>query len=188
MKTLENIEMNSRVFTAHEFEEAEYYNCRFLSCNFRQANIGKTVFEKCCFERSELLQVGLSRTGFHGVEFKDYKLIGVNFNDANEFGFDVGFENSIVDACSFDGLSFEGKTFNHVRFLNNDFVCVNFAHSLFLDCDFKNSTFERSNLGKCDFRTSVNFSIDLEHNKIKGAKFDLHSVIGLLGKYGIEIE
>jgi hypothetical protein len=43
-------------------------------------------------------------------------------------------------------------------------------------------------LERTDFRTSYNYSIDPEINRISKAKFSINGVVGLLGKYNIEIE
>jgi uncharacterized protein YjbI with pentapeptide repeats len=50
------------------------------------------------------------------------------------------------------------------------------------------AVFSDSNLEKVDFRKSNFYSIDLEQNRVKKAKFSLHGLPGLLGKYNIEIE
>jgi hypothetical protein len=50
------------------------------------------------------------------------------------------------------------------------------------------ATFENTIIEKVDFRTSYNYSIDLEINKVKKAKFSLTGVVGLLDKYDIEFD
>jgi hypothetical protein len=41
---------------------------------------------------------------------------------------------------------------------------------------------------KADLSTSFNYQIDPERNKLKGARFSLHGIGGLLHKYDIKIE
>ena len=65
---------------------------------------------------------------------------------------------------------------------------VNLTNATFNNCDLIGSIFKTTILEKTDFRTSFNYSIDPEINRIKKAKFSLQGVIGLLGKYQIEIE
>jgi fluoroquinolone resistance protein len=48
---------------------------------------------------------------------------------------------------------------------------------------FDELTFEND-----DFANSINYSIDPEINRLKGARFSLSGVIGLLDKYNITIE
>ena len=58
----------------------------------------------------------------------------------------------------------------------------------FINCDMDRAVFIHTNLEKADFSTASNYSFDPEQNKIKGAKFSQHGALGLLTKYGIEIE
>lgn len=60
--------------------------------------------------------------------------------------------------------------------------------SVFDDCDLLNALFINTDLRTADFRTAYNFNIDPENNRMKGAKFNLNSVSGLLSKYQIKIE
>jgi hypothetical protein len=50
------------------------------------------------------------------------------------------------------------------------------------------SVFQQSVIEKVDFRTANNYGIDLELNKVKGAKFSTNGIAGLLHKYKIVIE
>ena len=69
-----------------------------------------------------------------------------------------------------------------------DFVESNLTAAVFENCDLYGSIFENTNLEKSDFRTAYNFSIDLETNQLRQAKFSRDGLIGLLHKYNIEIE
>ena len=55
-------------------------------------------------------------------------------------------------------------------------------------CNLLNATFDNTNLEGADLTQSTNYAIDPERNKIKGAKFSLPEIVGLLTKYGIQIE
>ena len=56
------------------------------------------------------------------------------------------------------------------------------------NCDLQLTLFMNTKLEGVNFRTSFNYSIDPELNRIKKAKFSLHSIAGLLDKNDIEIE
>lgn len=58
----------------------------------------------------------------------------------------------------------------------------------FNQCELSGAVFENTNLMNADFRSSHNYLISPEHNKIKGARFSLEQVTGLLQGYGIRIE
>ena len=77
--------------------------------------------------------------------------------------------------------------------MNSQLVGVDFTEAdlysvVFDNCDLQNAIFEHTKLEKADFSTSYNYSFDPEINNIKGAKFSLQGVVGLLEKYGIVIE
>jgi uncharacterized protein YjbI with pentapeptide repeats len=59
---------------------------------------------------------------------------------------------------------------------------------VFDNCNLTQAIFDHSILEKADFRTSYNYSINLEINRAKKAKFSILGVSGLLDKYDIEIE
>jgi uncharacterized protein YjbI with pentapeptide repeats len=61
------------------------------------------------------------------------------------------------------------------------------TEAVFDDCDLQRAIFVNTNIEKTDFRTAFNYSIDLELNRIKKAKFSAHGISGLLDKYDIEI-
>ena len=65
--------------------------------------------------------------------------------------------------------------------------CCN-TNTLFDNCDFKRATFEKTNIEKADFRNAHNYSIDLEQNRFKKAKFSKEGIVGLLGQYDVEID
>ena len=69
-----------------------------------------------------------------------------------------------------------------------DFTETEMQQAMFESCNLKNAIFERTNLEKVNFITSINFSIDPEINRLKGAKFSKEGVVGLLQKYQIVVE
>ncbi len=69
-----------------------------------------------------------------------------------------------------------------------DFTEADLSSAVFDNCDLTRSIFENTILEKADFRTSRNYSFDPDLNKIKKAKFSYPGILGLLGKYDIEIE
>ncbi|HIC30288.1 MAG TPA: pentapeptide repeat-containing protein, partial [Flavobacteriaceae bacterium] len=62
-----------------------------------------------------------------------------------------------------------------------------FSKANFDNCDLKNAVFEQTNLEQANFFTAINYSINPERNKIKGAKFSKDQISGLLDTYKIII-
>ena len=79
-------------------------------------------------------------------------------------------------------------TFKNSQLKEVDFTECDLTGSVFENCDLSNATFDITIMEKVDFRTAYNYSIDLELNQIKMAKFSIQGIPGLLSKYQIEIE
>ena len=88
--------------------------------------------------------------------------------------------------CSGQPLS--DKDFEDCTFINCNFTKANLPGAGFLNCDLTRTQFTHTVLEKVDFRTANNYSIDLEANRAKNAKFSMSGIIGLLDKYPIVIE
>ncbi len=115
-------------------------------------------------------------------------MVGLQFEKCNEFGFAVKFENCQLNHSSFYGMKLNRCSFNNSILEGIDFIEANLAGSALTNCNLSKALFENTNLEKADLRGSANYSIDPETNRIKGAKFSLPEVGGLLDKYGISIE
>ena len=89
---------------------------------------------------------------------------------------------------SFFKLKIKKTKFKDSTLHEVDFTETDLTEAVFDNCDLKRATFEHTNLEKADFRNAFNYSIDLEQNRIKKAKFSKTGIVGLLGKYDIVIE
>jgi uncharacterized protein YjbI with pentapeptide repeats len=69
-----------------------------------------------------------------------------------------------------------------------EFTEADLKNASFENCDMAEAGIENCNLEKADFTTALNYSLDPENNRIKGARFTLPAVCGLLNKYNIKIE
>jgi fluoroquinolone resistance protein len=68
-----------------------------------------------------------------------------------------------------------------------DFTGTDLTEAVFDNCDLQRAVFVQTIIEKADFRTAYNYSIDLELNRIKNAKFSVGGINGLLDKYDIKI-
>ena len=71
--------------------------------------------------------------------------------------------------------------------LEVDFSQADLSGAEFQGSDLSGVVFDRTNLEKTDFREAQNYRLDPETNRVKGARFDLEGLPGLLGRYGIKI-
>lgn len=167
---------------------AEYEHCDFINCNFSEANLSGAVFSSCKFKDCNLSMAVLAKTSFRNVQFVNCKMLGLRFENCNDFLFEIH-----VDSCTLNLSSFYKLKLKKMRLKNSslhevDFSEVDLSASIFDNCDLLNATFDKSILEKADFRTAYNYIIDPESNRIKKAKFSRNGIAGLLNKYDIEIE
>jgi fluoroquinolone resistance protein len=175
-------------FTIHPFVKGEYENCRFTNCNFANLDLSNVRFVECEFTGCNVSMTKLPGATLNTVKFRESKIIGINFENCNEFLFSVEFENCIMNFSSFYKRVMKKTRFKDCTLHEVDFTDTDLSGSSFLKCDFFKAKFENTNLEKADLRTSFNYALDPDLNKIKKAKFSSEGLPGLLHKYDIIIE
>jgi uncharacterized protein YjbI with pentapeptide repeats len=181
------------LFTKQDFTETplpkgEYDNCNFRNCNFAGSDLSEIRFSDCTFAGCDLSNANVSKCAFRETAFKDCKMLGFRFDICDQMGLTVRFE-----ACLLDHSSFYQVKLNHTIFLNCSLLEVDFTESdlrnIIMDqCDLMSATFDHTNLERANLSSAQNYSINPENNRIRGARFSLPSVVGLLDNYQIEIQ
>jgi len=115
-------------------------------------------------------------------------MLGLHFDNCNEFGLSFSFENCILNHSTFYKTKIKKTTFKNTQLQEADFTECDLTDSLFDNCDLTRATFDNTVIEKADFRTSYNYSIDPEINRIKKAKFSIYGITGLLVKYDLVID
>lgn len=169
-------------------EKGVYENCRFIHVDFSNLDLSDFKFIECEFLQSNLSLVKLNQTLFQNVHFKDSKLLGLEFENCNEFSLSLRFENCQLNHSSFYKLNLKKTVFKNCEMVECDFTNSDLTASIFENSNLDSTRFEYTKLEKVDFRTAYNFAFDPEKNIIKGALFSKHNVIGLLRKFDIKIE
>ena len=182
-KTFKNIKHSGKETTNNEFE-----HCSFLNCDFSNGAFTSGKFIDCVFTGCNLSMVKLTSCQLNNVIFKDCKLLGVNFFECNDFLFNVKFDGSVLDYCSFVRKKIPKTIFLNTSMKSVDFTECDLTKSTFDNADLMNAVFYKSILKEVDFVTALNYTIDPEFNNIKKAKFSLMGIHGLLEKYDIQIE
>jgi uncharacterized protein YjbI with pentapeptide repeats len=115
-------------------------------------------------------------------------MLGLHFYDCDDFVLSFSFDNCTLNHSSFFGTKIKNTKFKDSQLQEVDFTDCDLTSAVLDNCNLVDAKFENTNIEKADFRTSINYSIDLENNKIKKAKFAYPGVIGLLDKYDIVVE
>ena len=175
-------------YTAANFQRNEYEDCKFVNCNFHEVDLLNVVFRECTFDGCDFSLASLKNTTLNDIKFINCKLLGVQFEECNPFLFSLDFENCLLKLAVFYKLKLKKTGFKNCNLQETDFSEADLTAAMFDNCDMQRAIFNRTNLEKADFSSSFNYSIDPENNRIKKARFSRMGVIGLLDKYGIEIE
>jgi uncharacterized protein YjbI with pentapeptide repeats len=175
-------------FSQNPIAKGDYESCSFLYCNFSNADISNVNFSECQFTGCNLSMAKTTKTVLRDVKFKDCKILGLSFDNCNEYMFSLYFENSILNLCSFYKREIKKAIFKKCSLQEVDFTESDLSNSVFDDCDLSRAIFKNTILEKANFITSFNYSIDPEINSVKKAKFSKEGIIGLLDKYDIVVE
>lgn len=175
-------------YTIKQLLAGDYENCSFTNCNFAETNLSKTTFIDCKFDHCNLSSANINGTSFQETVFSNCKLMGLRFEDCNQFLFTASFTNCILNLATFYKVKLKNTSFNNCSMQEVDFTEADLAAAEFNNCDLLHAVFDHSILEKADLRTAINFSIDPERNKLKKAKFSATALSGLLDKYELVIE
>lgn len=175
-------------FTQAPPEKGNYENCTFVNCIFTNTDLSAINFSDCSFTGCDFSMARLTDSTIRDVAFKDCKLLGLLFQDCNETIFKATFEGCNLNLSSFYKLRLKKIKFKACSLQEADFTEADLSGALFDNCDLGGATFENTLLEKADLRTAYNYAIHPELNHIKGAKFSVAGIPGLLQQYGIEIE
>lgn len=173
-------------FSSEHTTDKEYEYCEFVNCTF--PDFSRLSFRDCVFKNCNLSNLKTSQTIFQNCVFKECKLLGINFSEAKDFAFEVHFENCNMDYASFDKKKMNKSSFKNSRLHGANFTETDLSKCILLNCDFYDALFSGTNLTGVDLSTCINFIIDPELNKIKKAKFSLHSLPNLLQRYDIVVD
>ena len=181
-------EFNKIDFSNQTMPSDEYEGCTFLNCDFSNAVLMHSTFDACTFESCNISMANIANAAFRDVEFKECKMLGLQFADCNEFGLSFSFDNCMLNHSSFYKRKLKKIVFKNCQLHETDFAESDITGSLLDNCDLMGAVFNQTIMEKSDFQTSYNYSINPEENRIRGAKFSLQGVAGLLDKYKIVIK
>ncbi len=182
-KTFDHID-----FSENGLALGNYENCTFTNCSFLNFDLSGTTFSECIFEQCDLSMATLAGTALREVRFKDSRLLGLHFEDCNDFLFSASFEDCRLNLSSFCRLKLKSTLFKNCNLQEVDFTEADLTSATFDHCDLRGAIFENTKLEAADLRTAYNFAINPALNSIRKAKFSLMGIKGLLEQYDITIE
>ena len=172
-------------------ESVSFEKCTFKNCDFSGAVFIDCEFIECHFIQCNLSVAKLGFSKFNDVIFEDCKAIGIDWTRAAwpEIGLfsPIRFSGCIINDSIFFGLNLKNLVIEKCKAKDVDFRDGSFRSANFTSTDFSNSLFRGTDLKDADFTEAVNYQIDINNNRINGAKFSRYEALSLLECLEIEL-
>lgn len=101
-------------FKKEPLQKGEYENCKFNNCDLSNSDFTDIKIIECDFISCNLSLIKLNKTSFRDARFNGCKMLGLHFENCNEFGLSFIFENCSLDHSSFYRTKIK-KQFSKIR-------------------------------------------------------------------------
>lgn len=176
------------IYFDKKISNREFDGCIFKNCDFSNNIFLECVFIDCEFIDCNLAMVKFPASSLKTVSFKKSKLIGIRFDECQDFLFSVAFEDSILDYCWFTNKKLQKTKFENCSLRDANFSAADLTSAFFANTNLEGAIFDETILAAANFTTAYNYKIDPENNPMRKAKFSIAGIPGLLEKYDIKIE
>ena len=174
-----------------KLESKTFYACVFRNCDFTGASFRFCKFRDCRFESCNLSLAKVGASVFDGVSFKDSKLTGVNWTEAEwpklTLSGPLKFQNCVLSDCSFLGLPLAGAVIKDSLAKEADFRETILSKADLAGTDFAGALFGATDLCGANLAGARNYAINVKENKVKDARFSLPEAMDLLYCLDIKI-
>lgn len=175
-------------YTTVPLGKGDYESCIFINCDFSGSDLSDIRFLETRFANCNFSMANLNNTILRDVRFMNCKMLGVHFKDCSNMMMAMEFEGCTLDLASFYKLKLKNTRFRDTKCSETDFSEADLNGSVFDNCDLDRASFGGTMLEQADLRTSFNFNIDPEYTRIRGARFSIGGLAGLLRKYELQID
>jgi len=186
-QTFSDLILNEETVANKTFE-----NCQFIRCQFNQATLSKCKWVDCSFEHCQLNNATITGSLFNTVSFKSCKLLGIDWTQAHwplvVLGGMLTFDECDLSHNYFFGLTLCELVLTECKAHELDCREADCREADFSGTDLSRALFQKTNLTNANFNRAFNYHINVNENKIKGAKFSVPEVLNLLAPFEIEIE
>src|SRR5690606_5322754 len=140
----------------------EFDGCTFKNCEFSNAVFSQCTFIDCTFLDCNLSMAKLPATSLKTVTFKDCKLLGIRFDECDDFLFNVGFIDSALDYSWFTVKKMPKTNFTNCSVKGVNFSNCDLTGSDFSGANLDGAVFDNTVLKSADFQTAHHYKIDPE--------------------------
>ncbi len=181
-ESFESIHAKGEALNGRRFE-----NCSFKNCSFSEASFRDVSLLDCKFDGCDLSNAQFTGARLRDSSFQDSKLVGVNWTTGSALS-GISFQKCVLNLSVFQNLDLRKWIVVNCVAREADFSDTNLSEANLQGTDFFGARFSNTKLEKADLRNAVNYDIDPNFNRIKGAKFSLPEAMSLLRGLGIVVE
>lgn len=172
---------------AEDLEGISFYGCLFQNCSFQSRRLTECVFDDCTFVGCNLSLVTMDGAIFTGAEFRDCKLLGLNWSGTGGF-LSASYSGCLMENNAFSDMNLSRFRFSSCRLTASTFSNTRLRNAVFDDCDLSQCRFHNADLSFADFRTSRNYFVNAEANTLNKTRFSLPEAVSLLANLNIVID
>lgn len=165
-----------------------FYQCEFRNLSAVEVDLSNCVFEDCNFDGCDLTMAVLKDVSLRGVQFKDSKLMGVDWSLAGGLTFAVGFENCVLSHGSFIDLRMKKTKFIKCRAHETNFAGVDLSGADFAETDLEGARFVGTDLSGADLSTALNYVINPNDNVLKKTRYSMEAALALASRMGVIVK
>jgi fluoroquinolone resistance protein len=169
-------------------EKGTYERCTFFRCSLASFDIAHVKFYDCKFEECDLSMARTADSVFQDVQFIRCKLLGLRFDECSKTLLSFSFRDCQLDFSVFSRLKIKKTLFENCQLREVDFSGSDVSGAVFKGSDLARAVFDDTILENADLRNASNYSINLENNHARKAKFSIDGLPGLLQQYNLVIE
>ncbi len=108
-------------FHEYPLTKGAYVNCIFKHCDFSNTDLSEFSFTECAFISCNLSLANLTKTAFRDIKFIACKMLGLRFENCNDFGLSFSFEDCQLNYASFYQLKIKKTIFKNSQLHEIDF-------------------------------------------------------------------
>ena len=174
-------------FEGELFPYREMESCTFINCSMKDCDLSKVKIEECTFENCDFSGAKFFSTTLQDVHFENCKLMGIDFGDVNPFLLKMSFRRSLMRFCTFRELDLTGSRFESCMLQEAEFQSCDLSNVSFDESDLERTVLIDNELKGADLSNAYNFDLDPSQNRIRGARFSLKGLPGLLTAFDIVV-
>ncbi|WP_266369206.1 pentapeptide repeat-containing protein [Tellurirhabdus rosea] len=171
-----------------QWAQQDFEQCTFRKLELTGVSLSGANFTDCHFEECNLTRIQLKNTKLDDAVFTGCNLSHVDFGVVNAFGFRVSFRECKLDYTVFLNRNLKKTRFDDCSLREAHFLKCDMVGVVFNNCNLELARFGENNLSQADFSTSYNLRMDPDDNRLRKAKFSIHSLPGLLEKYDLVVK